>query len=73
MSDTAQAKIFFGREVDMDIAVVLKQYQGDTFSEIIREIKLFTLLEKEKMQAMARKEQEIEKFIIKETEHDALP
>ena len=26
ISDTAQAKIFFGREVDMDIAVVLKQY-----------------------------------------------
>ena len=25
------------------------------------------------MQAMERKEQEIDKFIIKETEHDALP
>ena len=34
----------------MGIKVVLKQYTGETFDEIIREIKLFTLLEKEKMQ-----------------------
>ena len=47
-SSSAQAAVFFGREASMGFKVVLKQYSGRTFHEIIREIKLFTHLEKER-------------------------
>ena len=73
ITDSAQAKIFFGREIDMDIPVVLKQYQGVTFNQIIREIKIFTLIERDKMRASERKEKVPMRFIVKETGHDSLP
>ena len=50
-SNSAQAVVFFGKEASMGFKVVLKQYKGDTFNEIIREIKLFTQLEKERHQS----------------------
>ena len=50
LTGSAQAVIFFGTEVNMRMRVVLKQYCGETFEEILREIRLFTLLEKEKLQ-----------------------
>ena len=37
VGDSAQALIFFGREVNTGIRVVLKQYMGETFEEILRE------------------------------------
>ena len=49
LTGSAQAVIFFGREINMEIKIVLKQYSGVTFDEIIREIKLFTLLEKDRI------------------------
>ena len=49
LTGSAQAVIFFGTEVNMRMRVVLKQYCGDTFGEILREIRLFTLLEREKL------------------------
>ena len=44
--DSAQAVIFYGRDVKMDMRVVLKQYTGVNFNDIVREIKVFTELEK---------------------------
>ena len=48
-ADSAQAVVFYGTEIDMKIEIVLKQYSGSSFKEIIREIKLFTMLEKERV------------------------
>ena len=48
VGDSAQALVFFGREANMGTRVVLKQYTGKTFNEIIREIKVFTELEKDR-------------------------
>ena len=45
---SAQAVIFFGREVNMGTRIVLKQYTGKNFDEIVREIKVFTELEKDR-------------------------
>ena len=47
---SAQATIFFGRETHMGIQVVLKQYRGETFEEIFRELKLYTLIENKRME-----------------------
>ena len=47
-TSSAQATVFFGRETNMGFKVVLKQYTGNTFHEIIREIKLFTQIEKQR-------------------------
>ena len=37
----------------MGVKVVLKQYKGESFHEIVREIKLYTVLEKERLQVSA--------------------
>ena len=57
----------------MDIPVVIKQYTGETFDEIIREIKLFTLLEKERISVMESEKQNITQVILKDIQHDGLP
>ena len=44
---SAQAKVFFGREADLNIRVVLKQYKLN-LKGMIREIKIFTELERRK-------------------------
>ena len=44
---SAQAKVFFGRESDLGIRVVLKQYKLN-LNGMFREIKIFTELEREK-------------------------
>ena len=49
VSNSAQAVVFFGRETNLGIKVVLKQYTGYTFCEIIRELRLFTHIEKERV------------------------
>ena len=41
---SAQAKVFFGRETDLGIRVVLKQYKLN-LKGMLREIKIFTELE----------------------------
>ena len=38
--------MFFGREAELKIRVVLKQYHGNKKRAILAEIKIFTLLEK---------------------------
>ena len=48
----------------MDIPVVIKQYTGETFDEIIREIKLFTLLEKERISVLESEKQNITQVIL---------
>ena len=42
---SSQAYVFFGREKSLKIRVVLKQYKGYDKKSILREIKIFTLLE----------------------------
>ena len=42
---SSQAYVFFGRESVLRIRVVLKQYKGIQKKAILREIKIFTLLE----------------------------
>ena len=44
---SAQAKVFFGREADLNIRVVLKQYKLN-LKGMFREIKIFTELERRK-------------------------
>ena len=57
----------------MGIKIVLKQYTGVTFDEIIREIKLFTLLEKDRIYIEESKQQNITQVIVKNIQHDGLP
>ena len=47
-SESAQAVVFFGRETDMGVRVVLKQYKGEAFDGIFRELKMFTYMENRK-------------------------
>ena len=44
-SQSMQARVFFGREPNLGIKVVLKQYQND-LRGIFREIRIFTELER---------------------------
>ena len=46
--ESTQAYVFFGRESSLKIRVVLKQYKGTNKKAILREIKIFTLLENRK-------------------------
>jgi hypothetical protein len=46
--ESSQAYVFFGRESSLKIRVVLKQYKGTNKKAILREIKIFTLLENRK-------------------------
>ena len=46
-SNSAQATVFFGREADIGIRVVIKQYKLN-LSGMYREIKIFTELERAK-------------------------
>ena len=56
----------------MGIKVVLKQYKGNTFHEIVREIKLFTQLENERNKSQAK--QTLNEMILQSKKHhDALP
>ena len=64
LSGSAQAVIFFGTEVNMRMRIVLKQYLGDTFDEIVREIRLFTLMEKEKLQGDLHKQKDMSKIFV---------
>lgn len=43
--DFSQANVFFGREKNLKIKVVLKKYSGKKKKAILKEIKIFTLLE----------------------------
>ena len=63
VGDSAQALIFFGRETNIGNRVVLKQYTGETFEEIIREIKVFTELEKDRYITGNQEQQEITEMI----------
>lgn len=42
---SSQAVIFFGREKNLKIRVVVKQYSGGKKNAVMTEIKIFTLLE----------------------------
>jgi hypothetical protein len=42
---SSQAKVFFGREKNMKIRVVVKQYRGKMLNAIKIEMKIFTLLD----------------------------
>ena len=46
--ESAQAKVFFGRDSTMGVRVVLKQYKGSSFKGIFRELKIFTYIEQTK-------------------------
>ena len=48
VASSSQAVVFFGRDTSTGTRIVLKQYIGDNFDEIVREIKVFTELEKER-------------------------
>ena len=41
---SAQAYVFFGREKNLGIRIVVKQYKGSNRHSIKSEIKIFTLL-----------------------------
>jgi len=43
--ESSQAHVFFGRESTLGIRVVLKQYNGTKKRAILKEVKVFTLLE----------------------------
>ena len=47
-ADSAQSVVYFGRETTLQIRVVLKQYMRKSFKNMLREIKIFSLLEKYK-------------------------
>ena len=47
IESTAQAKVFFGREAELKFRVVLKQYKL-CLKGMLREIKIFTELERQK-------------------------
>ena len=47
-TESAQAKVFFGRDTHMGVRVVLKQYKGSSFKGIFRELKIFTYIEQTK-------------------------
>ena len=57
----------------MRMRIVLKQYTGDTFDEIVREIRLFTLLEKEKLQLDDQKQKNMSEIFILGKQPDGLP
>ena len=46
-SESSQAAVFFGRETNLGIRVVLKQYKSNLHG-IFREIKIFTEIERNK-------------------------
>lgn len=70
-ADSAQSIVFFGRESTMFIRVVLKQYSGDSFKSIFKEIKIFTLLEVYKEQQNTNKS--LFSIIMNSKKHDAMP
>lgn len=47
-ADSAQSVVYFGRESTLQIRVVLKQYMRRSFKNMLREIKIFSLLEQYK-------------------------
>ena len=47
-ADSAQSVVYFGREATLQIRVVLKQYRRKSFRNMLREIKIFSLLEQYK-------------------------
>ena len=73
LTGSAQAVIFFGTEVNMRMRVVLKQYRGETFEEILREIRLFTLLEKKKLQIDIPQWNDMSEILICDKQLDGLP
>ena len=48
-SVSSQSVVYFGRETTLKIRVVLKQYMRKSFKNMLREIKIFSLLEKYKL------------------------
>ena len=44
-ADSAQSVVYFGRESNLYIRIVLKQYLRQSFKNMIRDIKIFSLLE----------------------------
>lgn len=71
-ADSAQSVVFFGREALMMIRVVLKQYAGQSFRSIFREIKIFTLLETLKKNNL-NVEQNVQEIVQQGIKHDGLP
>jgi len=47
-ADSAQSVVYFGRESTLQVRVVLKQYMRKSFTNMLREIKIFSLLEQYK-------------------------
>lgn len=48
-ADSAQSVVYFGHETNLGIRVVIKQYMRNSFLNMLREIKIFSLLEHYKM------------------------
>ena len=48
-ADSAQSVVYFGHETNLGIRVVIKQYMRNSFLNMLREIKIFSLLEHFKM------------------------
>ena len=48
-ADSAQSIVYFGHETILGIRVVIKQYMRSCFRNMLREIKIFSLLEHFKM------------------------
>lgn len=55
----------------MGIKVVLKQYNGESFNEMINEVKIFTQIEKARMSQA--KDQKYADIYTKGSKHDGLP
>ena len=48
-ADSAQSVVYFGHESTVGVRVVVKQYLRNSFKNMMREIKIFSLLEQFKM------------------------
>ena len=70
ISDSSQATVFLGREKTLGIRVVLKQYLEPQFKGILRELKIFTELEKKEYK---KQQGNLAKIIEYGPKHDALP
>ena len=70
ISDSSQATVFLGREKTLGIRVVLKQYLDDQFKGILRELKIFTELEKKDCK---KQNDNLAQIIEHGPKHNALP
>ena len=77
IDNSSRAVVFFGRETNLGIKVVVKQYSGQFLDELIRELRLFTYIEnfRFKTHLNKRKSQapDLAQIFVRGSQHDGLP